>query len=206
MPVDPDLSEVLERSRRLGFLGPGAVDAHVDHAAGFVELLGAVPSGSRVLDLGSGGGLPGLVVAMRLPSLRLTLLDANERRVAFLRDAVRQLQLSSLVTVVGGRAEQLARDPELREQFDVAVARSFGSPAVTAECVAGFLRLDGRLLVSEPEGSTDRWPAEGLARLGLEPGERHEFPSATIRELRRSEVGLAEVPRAVGIPTKRPRF
>ncbi|MEI2650593.1 MAG: RsmG family class I SAM-dependent methyltransferase [Microthrixaceae bacterium] len=201
-----DLSAVLERSRELGFLGPGDVAAHVEHAAGFVEVLESVATGAKVLDLGSGGGLPGLVVAVHRPDLSLTLLDANERRVAFLRDAVRQLDLGASVSVVGGRAETLARDPQLREQFDVAVARSFGNPAVTAECVAAFLRLDARLFVSEPKGSEDRWPAEGLAVLGLVPGRTHDFTTATIRELCRCEVGLVDVPRAVGVPAKRPRF
>ena len=93
-----------------------------------------------------------------------------------------------------------------REQFDVAVARSFGNPAVTAECVAAFLRLDARLFVSEPKGSEDRWPAEGLAVLGLVPGRTHDFTTTTIRELCRCEVGLVDVPRPVGVPAKRPRF
>ena len=73
-----DLSAVLERSRELGFLGPGDVAAHVEHAAGFVEVLESVATGAKVLDLGSGGGLPGLVVAVHRPDLSLTLLDANE--------------------------------------------------------------------------------------------------------------------------------
>jgi len=203
MDVDASLVEVLERSKELGLLGPGDLGTHIANAQRFAELL----SGSRIaLDLGSGGGLPGLVVAMACPDLRLTLLDAGERRVAFLRSAVRDLGIGGRVDVQLGRAEALARNPELREQFDTVVARSFGAPAVTAECAAGFLRLDGKLLVSEPAASSDRWPALELATVGLEPGPLHRFDDTTIRELRRVEVGMANVPRRVGVPGRRPLY
>jgi 16S rRNA (guanine527-N7)-methyltransferase len=54
--------------------------------------------------------------------------------------------------------------------MDMVVARSFGPPATVAECAAPFLRVGGVLLVSEPPGAPDRWPAPGLEQLGLVPG------------------------------------
>lgn len=206
MSTEPSLSAVLERSRSLGLLGPGDVDAHVRHAGGFVELLRHLDHGTTVLDLGSGGGVPGLVLIAILPHLRITLLDASERRVAFLRDAVRQLDAGDRVEVVGGRAEDLARRNDLRAGFDVVVARSFGAPAVTAECAAGFLRVGGRLLVSEPGSSADRWPEPELEQLGLCPGPMYQYPGVTIRELQRDASDRPEVPRRVGVPGRRPLF
>lgn len=197
------LYTVLERSRELGFLGPGGIDEHVVHADGFARL---TAEAVNLLDLGSGGGLPGLVIAVAHPELTLTLLDANERRVAFLRDSVRQLELGDRVSVRLGRAETLAREPALREAFDTVVARSFGAPAVTAECAAGFVAAGGRLLVSEPADAGDRWPEEGLARLGLAVERIHRTPSSTICQMRRVQAGLDEVPRRVGVPTRRPLF
>jgi len=197
------LHEILERSKALGFLGPGDIDDHIRHARGFAEL---VVGEVDVLDLGSGGGLPGLVVAATSPALRLTLLDASERRAAFLRDAIRQLGWAERLTVELGRAEELARAPRLRERFPVVMARSFGAPAVTAECAAAFLQLDGRLLVSEPAASDDRWPAEGLAPLGLVPVALHVLEHTTVREMRRTKVGIDAVPRRVGVPARRPLF
>lgn len=209
--TDDGLRSVLERSKALGLLGPGEIETHIAHAMNFSSL---VASGDRVLDLGSGGGVPGLVLTVQRPDLRLTLLDAGERRVAFLRSAVRELDVVERVDVQLGRAEALARETSLREQFDVVVARSFATPAITAECAVGFLRTQGALLVSEPVGSgdadsdadPDRWPTAGLLSLGLLPGATHRFETATIRELRRSEADIAEHPRAVGIPARRPRF
>ncbi|MHB1584304.1 MAG: RsmG family class I SAM-dependent methyltransferase, partial [Acidimicrobiales bacterium] len=141
------LTAVLEEARRLGFLGPGPVAPHIDHAVGFAALA-ASPAGppsasgspghdgaaweGRILDLGSGGGVPGLVVALALPRARLVLLDAGERRTHFLESSVIRLGLADRVVVARGRAEEAGRWPELRSSFDRVLSRSFGSPAVTA--------------------------------------------------------------------------
>ena len=169
--MDQDLIDVLARSRDLGFLGPGPVEPHVAHALQLVDELDALPAGggqARVVDLGSGGGIPGLVLARALPSSRWVLLDANERRTAFLAESVVELALEARVSVIRSRAERAGRDATLRGQFDAVVSRSFGAPAVTAECGAPFLTVGGRLFVSEPPTPDPaRWPDEGLTELGL---------------------------------------
>ena len=161
-----------------------------------------------MLDLGSGGGLPGLVLATYRPQLELTLLEARRRACRFLREAVTALDLPR-VTVVEARAEDAARRPGLRESFDAVVARSFGPPAVTAECAVGFLRPGGRLVVSEPpgdeegDGAADRWPQPGLEELGLSPPAPGGGPgvSYVLMEKRRPD---NRWPRRVGVPAKRP--
>ena len=199
----PELIAVLEHSRALGLLGPGAIEGHVCHAEPFLDLL---EPDTTVLDLGSGGGVPGLVLACARPDLRFVLLDAGERRAAFLRAAVRTLQLQERVSVECGRAEVLGRRADLRERSDVVVARSFGPPAVTAECAVGFISPSGRLLVSEPSDERDRWPREGLALLGLSESRVIRSATATIREFQRDGSDVDDYPRSVGVPTKRPVF
>jgi 16S rRNA (guanine527-N7)-methyltransferase len=162
-----------------------------------------LPATGRVLDLGSGGGLPGLVVVTYRPELELTLLEARQRACRFLREAVGDLGRPD-VTVVEARAEEAARRPELRETFDAVVARSFGPPAVTGECAVGFLRPSGWLVVSEPPGDEGaRWPAEGLEELGFGVRSRGVQPggSFVVLEKIRSD---DRWPRRVGIPAKRP--
>jgi 16S rRNA (guanine527-N7)-methyltransferase len=101
------------------------------------------------------------------------LVDAQQRRCRFLEGAVERLGIGSRVSVRCGRAEALAREPDLRGSVELVVARAFGRPAVTAECAVGFLGPGGRLVVSEPPpdagSAAERWPAEGLARLGFAP-------------------------------------
>ena len=197
------LTAELERSQRSGFLGPGPVTEHVTHARGFAAGLDEPPA--RFLDLGSGGGVPGLVLALAWPSASAVLLDAGERRADFLREAVGRLGLGERVEVVRGRAEELGRAPELRGAFDLVVARAFGPPAATAECGAPFLRVGGKLVVSEPPEPGDRWPADGLAQLGLARGLSWRAPHA-YQSLVQIEACPDRYPRRVGRPAKRPLF
>jgi 16S rRNA (guanine527-N7)-methyltransferase len=157
----------------------------------------------RVLDLGSGGGVPGLVLAEARPELAVVLLDATRRRCRFLREAVAELDLGGRVEVVEERAESAARRPELRERIDVVVARSFGPPPVTAECAVGFLRVGGRLVVSEPPDRAERWAEDGLEALGLTPAEHAGGPGASFAWFEKQRAD-ERWPRRVGIPAKRP--
>ena len=104
--------------------------------------------------MGAGGGLPGLVVAQQWPEASLVLLEANERRSAFLRRVVDRLELADRVSILQERAEICGRDPEWRATFDGAIARSFGRPAVLAECTAPLLKPGAWIVVSEPPTST----------------------------------------------------
>jgi 16S rRNA (guanine527-N7)-methyltransferase len=161
----------------------------------------------RVLDLGSGAGIPGLVLAKQLPTTTFDLLDGRIERANALSRAVAELGLSGRVSVIGERAELAARRPDLRFGFDAVVARAFGRPAVTAECGAGFLVVGGAFVVSDPpeEPANERWPAEGLAKLGLVVAAA--APSAFHFTVLRSVAALdARYPRRAGIPAKRPLF
>ena len=126
---------VLARSRDLGFLGPGPLDQQIAHSRAFAELLEEHLEGppERFLDLGAGGGLPGLVLLDRWRGASAVLLDAQEKRCRFLAEAVAELGWEGRVEVIAGRAEVLAREPRLRGQFPVVVARGFGPPPVTAD-------------------------------------------------------------------------
>ena len=176
-------------------------------------MAGCLPAGPadglRCLDLGSGGGVPGLVLACARPGWTAVLLDARERRCRFLREAAVALGLDGRVEVVEARAEAAARRPDLREQVDAVVARSFGPPAVTAECATAFLRVGGRLVVSEPPegsdsaGGPERWPAAGLDSLGLSLPVRCGTGEASFACFEKQRLD-DRWPRRVGLPAKRP--
>jgi 16S rRNA (guanine527-N7)-methyltransferase len=198
------LLDVLEEARDLGLLGPGPVARQHEHALDLARGIGVFEG--RLLDLGSGGGLPGLVLFTEWPAATGVLLDAQRRRCAFLERAVGTLDLGDRVEVRCGRAEVLARESDLRAAFDLVTARSFGPPAVTAECAVGFLRAGGALVVTEPPDidGIERWDEIGLAELGF-------GPAVSIRE---GETGAVRLdlsrpvddrwPRRDGVPAKRP--
>ena len=178
---------MLAEARDLGFLGPGGLGPQLAHARGFVETARSVGSPSRWLDLGSGGGLPGLVVAVDLPGTQGTLLDGMERRTAFLSHAVVALRLEGAVTVVRKRAEDHARDPFVDGAFDMVTARGFGPPALAAECAARFLCKDGHLLVSEPpDSSGERWAGLEDTDLGMSFIRVHQCAIGSIAVIRKS--------------------
>ncbi len=191
----------LERARALGFLGPGPVAEHIDHAAGFLDALADVEG--TVVDLGSGGGVPGLIIGVARPDLQVVLLDATAKRCRFLAEAVTALALRA--TVLAGRAEAIGHSA-WRGTADAVVARAFGGPASTAECAAPLLRLDGLLLVSEPPDPTgDRWLVEPLATLGLTIGPRTDKFSV-VQALHQTSPCPPSFPRRDGLPRKRPLF
>ena len=216
---DPALDDVLAQAHQRSLIGQLPVKEQVAHSEGFLRALNRETLDGPVLDLGSGGGLPGLVVAALCPDVHLVLLDSSRRSTDFLAWAIDELHLSTRVKVVAARAEEAGRDERYRGGFAAVVARSFARPGVTAECAAPLLKVGGRLVVSEPpapasrsvssgqEGPlpADRWPVDGLAELGLVPEVelRDDFGFAIVRQ---RSLCPSRYPRRVGIPSKRPLF
>lgn len=202
---DAALAAALERAQRAGWIGSGPVDRHIRHAQAFLR---AFPEPcATAADLGSGGGLPGLVLALDTPDTRWTLIDASVRRVDDLARAVRELDIGGRAEVVHGRAEQLAHDERFREHFEVVVARLFGPPAVTAEIAAGLVAPGGRVVVSDPPtASGDRWPAAPLAELGLRRRPDPEPAPVSLTVLDKFAPVPASVPRVGAGLYRRPRW
>ena len=192
----------LENARELGFLGPRPVRDHVRQAHRFVDALGKDLSG-QMIDLGTGAGVPGLMLAWWWPRSTWLLLDGKPSRLRLLEQVIDDLGWTDRVSVLLGRAEVLAHDPALRGSTDLVVARSFGPPAVVAECAAGFLKLQGRLAVSEPpDDGSRRWSAVDLSALGLALGSSED----SIQVIDKVAPTPARFPRRTGIPAKRPLF
>lgn len=166
MGDDDALRATLRESQRLGFLGARPIEDVLAHARVFVRALdgGASRAGSTIVDLGSGGGVPGLVIAHDLADVRLTLVDRRTKRSDFLERVVRRHGWSERVRVLGVDAQVLASDEA--HTFDAVVARGFGPPAATLELAARLVEVGGRIVLSEPP-SGDRWDGSALVRLGL---------------------------------------
>lgn len=164
---------------------------------------------ARCLDLGSGGGLPGLVIAVLRPDVAVTCLDARSKKMGFVQAAAKQLDLRN-VSVYAGRAELLARHDGLRGAFDVVVSRALARMNVVAELARGFLAPSGML--SAVKGS--RYPTELAA--ADEVASRLRYERVRIQEVRgcvrptwllnMRAIGLAPewVPRQNGVPQAQP--
>lgn len=143
-------------------------ERHIGECARLVPLLRPQP-GQAWLDVGTGGGLPGLVLAILVPAVEWTLIDATRKKVESARVVAAELGLDN-VTLVAGRAEVLARQPQYRERFDGVVSRAVAELATLVELCRGFVRLGGT--VAAVKGP--RWVDEveraqtALHTLGLE--------------------------------------
>lgn len=119
---------------------------HALDALSLVPELAALPEGASVLDVGAGGGVPGIPLAIARPDLRVTLLDATEKKVAFIRAAAAKLELEN-VSAMSGRAEQVS----LGRVFDVVVARAVAKISTLIGWTAPFAKESGRLLFIKGE-------------------------------------------------------
>jgi 16S rRNA (guanine527-N7)-methyltransferase len=165
--VHDDVIETLRSAQRFGFFGPGPIEDAVAHALGFVSAVDGLTECRRLVDLGSGGGLPGLVLADRRRDLSVLLIDRRQKRTDFLERAVRRLGWTH-VRVRCGDVRALADDVRQGsiEPFDVATARGFGPPETTLRLGRSVVGVSGSVMISEPP-SGDRWSPDLLDELQL---------------------------------------
>ncbi len=165
----------------------------------------------RVIDVGTGAGFPGIPLKIVRPGIRLTLLEATEKKVHFLRHLVQRLGLEG-VTVLHGRAEELGQATAHRERYDWAVARAVAEMPILAEYLLPLVRIGGRALAQKGENA----PAEvhrteqAITRLG---GHVRRLMPVELRGLAETRylvlvdkvaVTADQYPRRPGIPSKRP--
>ena len=157
MTMDEHLLGVLQLAQDAGVIGNTDLSEEITRARVFVAALGAYSSDAAVLDIGSGGGLPGLVIAHDLPDVHVTLIDRREKRTDLLRRQATRLRRHQ----PGLPIDVMCADVSILQgerTFDVITARSFGSPEVVVENALPLLAPRGRLLVSEPPHSDGtRW-------------------------------------------------
>ena len=146
---------------------------------GFLDSLACAPllppTGGRVIDIGSGAGFPAIPLALVRPDLAFTLVEPSRKKVSFLRHVTRQLRLTR-VRVRPSRAEPLFGEPEMRESFDVALARAVAPPSEICWMVLPFLRPTGIFLAQTGTAEHVDHAVKDLEKFGLEAIEERPVP------------------------------
>jgi|TARA_B100001741_G_scaffold310310_1_gene309356 16S rRNA (guanine527-N7)-methyltransferase len=166
----------------------------------------------KVVDVGTGGGFPGLAIAIALPEAEVTLVDSVGRKVQAVQAMAETLGLASRVQLRCERAEKTGRDPNCRQYFQLAVARAVAAAPVVAEYLVPLLSPDGTALMYRGQWNNEdqRQLQRAAAQLNAstEAIQVQELPAARGRRhvipLRPKGACPRQYPRAVGVPAKQP--
>ena len=134
--------------------------AELNHVGDALTLLPLLPTliGTKVADVGTGGGVPGIPLAIALPNVRVTLIESTKKKAAFLTEAVAKLGLGN-VNVLASRAEEAgAPDAATRESFDVAIARAVATMDWLAEWCLPLVKKGGKMLAMKGPKVNDELP------------------------------------------------
>jgi 16S rRNA (guanine527-N7)-methyltransferase len=225
--VEAHVRLVLEANRQLNLTRITAPDEiAVAHVADSLACLLAIPGGPAdlrhsatgntrpptLIDVGTGAGFPGVVLAAARPGWAVTLLESAHKKAAFLESAVSALGVADRVSVVCARAEEAGRAAPMREGFDVTVARAVGALPVVAEYLLPLVRVGGVAIAMRGAAAPDELAAAGnaIAKLGGKPARLVEYslPGLAARRylviMEKGRKTPTEYPRRPGIPARQP--
>lgn len=168
--------------------------------------------GTRLLDLGSGAGFPGIPLAIAFPNLQLTLMDSLNKRIVYLTDEIEKLGLQNHTEALHARAEELARQAGQREAYDYCSSRAVARLAVLSEYCLPFVKVGGQMLAYKA-GEIEEELSEAQFAIKKLGGTTDQVVSFSLPDDagKRSLVVIRKIketpriyPRKAGMPTKAP--
>ena len=135
------------------------------HYADSLTMLNEIPEGAKVIDVGCGAGFPSLPLAIFRPDISITALDGTAKRIEYVKNTAKKLELNNL-TAIAGRAEEYGNKPEYRESFDIATARAVAALPILAELCLPFVKVGGAFVAMKAaKGEDEAACAENAIKL-----------------------------------------
>lgn len=172
---------------------------------------GYIKDGISLIDVGTGAGFPGLPLKICLKNIKLTLLDSLNKRINFLQEVSNSVKLED-IEFIHGRAEDFGKNPEYREQYDVATARAVAGLPILMEFCVPFVKLGGyfvclkgpnaNLELEESKAAMDILGLEFVEKIDIElPNEELKHNILVFKKVRNTP---EKYPRKAGKPAKSP--
>ena len=150
------LKMLVETNRKINLVGTNDFNTLLArHAADSLAGVSFLPRSCKIIDVGTGGGFPGLILKLWEPELEITLVDATRKKVRFLEDVIRKMNLPG-ITPVWNRAEALQRKKAFSEKYDCACSRAAGSVENMIALLTPFIRDSGQLLLYAGTSACER--------------------------------------------------
>ncbi len=164
-----------------------------------------------MIDVGTGAGFPGIPIKIAFPGLSIVLLDSLKKRVRFLEEVINKLELKNIF-VIHGRAEDYARENEMREKFDLCVSRAVANLSTLSEYCIPFVKEEGKFICYKSEKLKDElfYAEKAISVLGGKVEKQTDFflPSSEIYRnflvINKVKKTPLKFPRKAGLPSKEP--
>ena len=186
-------------------------DIILKHFVDSMTILKYIEKDSKVVDVGTGAGFPGIPVKIANPNIEVTLVDSLNKRLLFLQDVINKLNLNEIKTV-HSRAEEFGQNKLYREKFDIATSRAVANLSVLVEYLLPLVKLGGKCICmkgSEIEGEL-KDSKSAIKTLGgeIEKVEEFTLPESDIKRtiiiIRKIKETPNKYPRKPGVPSKNP--
>ncbi|MCR5370319.1 MAG: 16S rRNA (guanine(527)-N(7))-methyltransferase RsmG [Clostridium sp.] len=187
------------------------ITKHFTDSASLVKAVPSILNGEEKLaDIGTGAGFPGIPLKIINPGLSVVLMDSLNKRIRFLDEVIRVLGLTG-ITAVHGRAEDIGRNPEYREQFDLCVSRAVANMATLSEYCLPLVKVGGKFIAYKSEKAEEEMKAASTAVVKLGGQEKDicgfRLPNGDERKLviiEKTAKTPKKYPRKAGTPAKEP--
>lgn len=170
-----------------------------------------IPENSKLLDVGTGAGFPGIPVKIIRDDVTIVLLDSLNKRILFLEDVIKKLKLTNIIAV-HGRAEEFGKNKKFRQCFDIVTSRAVANMAVLSEYLLPFVKIDGKAVIMKgsecEEELKDAEKAINVLGGKLKSVDKFFLPSSDIKRaiivLDKIKNTPSQYPRKAGTPAKKP--
>lgn len=181
------------------------------HFIDSLTILDKIDKKNSIIDVGTGAGFPGIPIKIAFPETKVVLLDSLNKRVKFLNEVIKKLDLKNIETI-HGRAEEVGKNINHREKYDIAVARAVAQLNVLLEYLMPFIKIEGKTLCMKGSNCEDEIEnsKKAIDLLGGEFIKTYNFfiPNTDIKrniiEIRKKKHTPMIYPRKPGTPSKAP--